>query len=436
MPKTNETKSKTTMEQEVLDQQMMEAPVEGLENVSTDGSAEVAATVHKKPTLNFTDMVSEGVMELKQELVEALVSANLNNIDEVRKFSKNKLAETTGLSKAAVRSIFTAIEQFDTDYVYEITEDQIFINPREEGVEETQEEIMADQNQESEVQIESQESGVESDTKSEMVEKDTNEHVSESEAKPESKSESKSEEVKEQVDRELPPIEVTPDYKCPTRYLVNARYDIPHKKMFVGWDFFKDFNPKLERYFVGLSEFSLRKWFRQVPAPDGSISYKDISLGDKRWRWWGLKEELEEQYLSVADFFNERCTVQRNTTTLEWEDDVAVRIKSRSSEDTYKISSSVDEEKLAAFKQLPKGGNKEKVIAPSLGNPNSTSKKSKEEAEVLGAKLYFAFCDDKRDGKLKKDIDVVRWMRMKADNYDLSLDEVRTLLKRNGLKIM
>ena len=418
------------MEQEVLDQQLKEAPVEGLENVSTDGSAEVAATVHKKPTLNFTDMVSEGVMELKQELIEALVSTNLNNIDEVRKFSKNKLAETTGLSKAAVRSIFTAIEQFDTDYVYEITEDQIFINPREE-MEETD---MADQNQKSEVQVESQESGVESDTKSEMVEKDTNEHVSED--KPESKSESKSEEVKEQVDRELPPIEVTPDYKCPTRYLVNARYDIPHKKMFVGWDFFKDFNPKLERYFVGLSEFSLRKWFRQVAAPDGSTSYKDISLGDKRWRWWGLKEELEEQYLSVADFFNERCSVQRNTTTLEWEDDVAVRIKSRSTEDTYRISTAVDEESKVAFKQLPKGGNKEKVIAPSLGNSNSTSKKSKEEAEVLGAKLYFAFCDDKRDGKLKKDIDVVRWMRMKADNYDLSLDEVRTLLKRNGLKIM
>jgi hypothetical protein len=113
MPTTNETKSKSTLEQEVLDQQLKETPIPGLENVSADGSAGITATIHKKPTLNFTDAISEGVMELKQELVEALVSVNLDNIDEVRKFSKNKLAETTGLSKAAVRSIFTAIERFE-----------------------------------------------------------------------------------------------------------------------------------------------------------------------------------------------------------------------------------------------------------------------------------------------------------------------------------
>ena len=400
MPKTNETKSKTTMEQEVLDQQMMEAPVEGLENVSADGSLALTAEVIK----NVANQKMDDVFEECESLGDI-------TLGEFIDMSNNKIKQLTGWDKDTIRGYKTAAKNE--------------INPqKEEEVEETQEETdMADQNQESEVQIESQES--------EMVEKDTNEQVSETKSEP--KLESKSEEVKE-VDRELPPIEVTAEYKCPARYLVNARYDIPHKKMFVGWDFFKDFNPKLERYFVGLSEFSLRKWFRQVPAPDGSTSYKDITLGDKRWRWWGLKEKLEEQYLSVSDFFNERCTIQRNTTTLEWEDDVAVRIKSRSTEDAYKISSSIDKEKLAAL-QLPKG-NKEKVIAPSLGNPNSTHRKSKEEAEVLGAKLYFAFCDDKRDGKLKKDIDVVRWMRMKADNYDISLDEVRTLLKRNGLKIM
>lgn len=426
---TNETKSKSTLEQEALDQQLKEAPIPGLENVSADGSTEVAATIHKKPTLNFTDVVSEGVMDLKQELVEALVSVNLNNIDEVRKFSKNKLAEATGLSKAAVRSIFTAIERFDADYVYEITEDQVFINPREKTQEETD---MANINQNSETQAESQEPEME------VAENAVDEQVSETD------------EVQEQVlaqtdDRELPPIEVAPtDYKCPAKYLVNARYDVPHKKFFVGWDFYQDFNPKLERYFVGLSEFNLRKWFRQVPSPEGYTSYKgkygSVELGDKKWRWWGLKPSLAEKYLSVADLFNERCTVQRNTTTLDWEDDVVVRIKDRkavSAEETYSIGSAMDAESKAAFKQLPKKEkSKEKVIAPSLGNSNSAAKKAKEEAEVLGAKLYFAFCDDKKAGKLKKDIDVVRWMRMKADNYNISLEEVRNLLKRNGLKIM
>jgi len=427
MPTTNESKSKSTLEQEVLDQQLKEAPVPGLENVSACGTTEVAATIHKKPTLNFTDVVSEGVMDLKQELVEALVSVNLNNIDEVRKFSKNKLAEATGLSKAAVRSIFTAVERFDADYVYEITEDQVFINPREKTQEETD---MANLNQNSETQAESQEPEMGA------VEESVDEQVPETE------------EVQEQApnqtdDRELPPIEVAPaDYKCPAKYLVNARYDVPHKKFFVGWDFYQDFNPKLERYFVGLSEFNLRKWFRQVPSPEGYTSYKgkygSVELGDKKWRWWGLKPSLAEKYLSVADLFNERCTVQRNTTTLDWEDDVVVRIKNRKAadaEETYSIGSAMNEENKAAFKQLPKKEkSKEKIIAPSLGN--SASKKAKEEAEVLGAKLYFAFCDDKKAGKLKKDIDVVRWMRMKADNYDISLEEVRNLLKRNGLKIM
>lgn len=403
MPTTNETKSKSTLEQEVLDQQLKEAPIPGLENVSADGtSAPIAEIIKSAANQKMTDMF---------EKCECLGDITLGEFVEL---SNTKIKELTGWDKNVIREYKAAAKNE--------------INPPDEK-EETD---MADLNQDSEVQNESQEPEME------VTGNAVDEQVSETE------------EVQEQVpnqadDRELPPIEVAPaDYKCPAKYLVNARYDVPHKKFFVGWDFYQDFNPKLERYFVGLSEFNLRKWFRQVPSPEGYTSYKgkygNVELGDKKWRWWGLKPSLAEKYLSVADLFNERCTVQRNVTTLDWEDDVVVRIKDRkavSAEETYSIGSAMDAESKAAFKQLPKKEkSKEKVIAPSLGNSNSAAKKAKEEAEVLGAKLYFAFCDDKKAGKLKKDIDVVRWMRMKADNYNISLEEVRNLLKRNGLKIM
>lgn len=419
MPKTNETKTtKSAQEQEALDQEMCEAIIPGLENVSVDGtSAPIAEVIKNAANQKMADVF---------EKCECLGDVTLG---EFVKLSNNKIKELTGWDKDVIREYKTAAKNE--------------INPPKE-----EDKDMVEQNQESQ-EVESE------------VQKQVEETVEQQVTEPEPAMDS-SEEVPEKKHERTEPVirEGAFDESMRVYALWKSYKDFNNpKKTISGYQILFDFrdekgkisnDSRMARFKTSTKCLYKKEkfyfFFSQVSAPDGATEINGISIGDYRWPWYALNDEarcLPEKFLKkfnpapntwnwrISDgVFVEFCPDGTPEAKMDLQDKDAIR---EERETSMAIGHMLSEEQKAAFKKLP---NKPAPAAkPKTVKVVTKTTKTKEKPEDLGIKLGFAFESDRDAGKIKSQADLINWIKMKSGNYGITPAEVKHLAEESGFTI-